>query len=212
MGEWGATRDGTAHTRGTYDRIAGRYAEQQGGDRATQPPLFAQLESSFLSLLPPGALILDVGCGPGFDAALFRRRGCRVVGIDLSHAMLAIAAPALAGRVLQADMRALPLAEGSADGVWSVASLLHVPDADTAKVIGEWHRVLRGGGVLALVTAVDGRSGFEAVPYAEGEERWFVYRDEGALYEGIVGAGFALRARAQVSGSRRWATYLVQKG
>src|SRR5512138_3884609 len=39
----------------------------------------------------PGALVLDVATGTGQQAFAFARRGCRVVGLDLTDAMLAIA-------------------------------------------------------------------------------------------------------------------------
>ena len=42
----------------------------------------------FLSLLPKGALILDLGCGPGRDAKVFAGKGFRVVGVDLSKNMI----------------------------------------------------------------------------------------------------------------------------
>jgi len=49
-------------------------------------------ENAFVSSvlgLRPGMRVLDVGCGYGRHVALLARRGCRVVGIDLSRAMLA---------------------------------------------------------------------------------------------------------------------------
>ncbi len=56
----GATSD-------TYDRIATAYA----GRAELTPPLKAHLEA-FIGALPPGARVLDVGCGPGTHAALVR--------------------------------------------------------------------------------------------------------------------------------------------
>jgi ubiquinone/menaquinone biosynthesis C-methylase UbiE len=45
-----------------------------------------------------------------------------VTGIDRSAGMLAIAAKALPGRVAQADLRSLPLASESLDGIWCSAA------------------------------------------------------------------------------------------
>jgi 2-polyprenyl-3-methyl-5-hydroxy-6-metoxy-1,4-benzoquinol methylase len=42
----------------------------------------------------PGMRVLDVGCGLGWLAAEFARRGCQVVGIDLNDEYLALASKA----------------------------------------------------------------------------------------------------------------------
>ncbi len=60
--------------------------------------------------LKPGLRVLDVGCGNGFTCGEFLRRGCRVVGIDLSEQGIAQARRAHpAGRfeLLAADDRVL---------------------------------------------------------------------------------------------------------
>ena len=41
--------------------------------------------------LPPGARLLDVGCGPGRHSLELARRGYQVMGIDPSGAMIAAA-------------------------------------------------------------------------------------------------------------------------
>src|SRR5438045_1414960 len=39
--------------------------------------------------LPPGAWVLDAGCGPGLVSAALLHAGCRVLGVDLSNEMIA---------------------------------------------------------------------------------------------------------------------------
>lgn len=51
------------------------------------PQLFALAESA----LAPGARVLDMGCGNGALAGEFLKRGCSVVGVDLSAEGIAIA-------------------------------------------------------------------------------------------------------------------------
>jgi SAM-dependent methyltransferase len=62
-----------------------------------------------------GDRVLDLACGPGRHAAELERLGARVVGFDLSRAMLRRARErALAGGMLvRGDMRALPFCDGS---------------------------------------------------------------------------------------------------
>ena len=73
-------------------------------------------------------------------------------------------------------MRALPLVSRRLDGIWCVAARLHVEESDTPEVLHQFRRTLRDGGVLSLVTAAGESQGWEPVPYAPFERRWFVYR------------------------------------
>ena len=112
--------DPVRETRATYDRIATAYAERSG---APYPRLDPHVEW-FAGALPARGRAADVGCGPGRDTRLLRAAGLRVAGFDLSAAQLR--AGGLEG-VAQADMRALPLADSTVDGVWCQAALLHLP-------------------------------------------------------------------------------------
>ena len=102
--------------------------------------------------------------------------------------MLAVAAARAPGRLVQADLRALPLATGSVDGAWSSYVLLHLDAAGLACALAEAVRVLRPGGVLAVVLAQGEGTVLEPVPYAPERSRWFVGHtvDElGALVRGL---------------------------
>lgn len=60
--------------------------------------------------LRPGTRVLDVGCGNGFTCGEFLRRGCQVVGVDLSESGIAQARAAYPGgrfEVIPADDRLL---------------------------------------------------------------------------------------------------------
>ena len=60
-----------------------------------------------------GDQILDLACGPGRHAAELERLGGRVVGYDLSRAMLRRARARTGACLVRGDMRALPFREGS---------------------------------------------------------------------------------------------------
>ena len=92
--------------------------------------------------------ILDLGCGKGRFARALRDRGARVVGLDLSAAMLAEAAGV--DRV-RATARRLPLKTASFDGVIAVEVFEHLEARSRAAVIQEARRVLKPGGFLAIV-------------------------------------------------------------
>lgn len=196
--------------RATYDRIASRYAENHQLHESSGDSMFSKLEETFLSKVPYSGMIADVGCGPGFHAARFVARGFRTVGIDLSAGMLDVASQRLSGRLVQADMRDLPLSSDRIDGIWCLASLLHVPEVDTILVFREFKRVLRSSGVLALVTAVGESARLEAVPYVPGEQRWFVYRDPSILKGQLLAAGFSIILEDQIHDNRVWSMFLLQ--
>jgi arsenite methyltransferase len=101
----------------------------------------------------PGERVADVGCGPGFYVAELLEEvgpGGRVVGIDASPAMLALAARRCAGHAnagfAAADVTSLPLAEAGFDAALCVQVLEYVQDV--ASVLAGMHRALRPGGRL----------------------------------------------------------------
>ncbi len=96
-----------------------------------------------------GQAALDVGTGTGHFAQFLAERGARVVGVDISRAMLRVAA-AKSGMapLVQADAAALPFGDGIFDLVLSVTALEFVPDA--ARAAGEMARVCRSGGRLVV--------------------------------------------------------------
>ena len=202
----------TTLNRVTYDRIAGLYADNLDQLIVSGGRYFAALEDAFLSRLPRRGVVGDLGCGPGRDGARIAAAGHAVLGVDLSGSMLRLASTGLAGRVVQGDLRAVPLASASLDGIWNVASLLHVPEQGTGSVLREFRRLLRTEGVLALVTALGGEPRLETVPYAPAEQRWFVYRDGALLLEQVASAGLVVEHHEVVDGNRRWLTVLARAG
>lgn len=101
-----------------------------------------------------GALVLEVGCGPGTYSRRLALRfpGIDVVGIDHSEAQLRLARRAADGQGLRrcrfegADARSLPHADASVDAV--IVSRLFTVLHERGRALAEIHRVLRPGGRL----------------------------------------------------------------
>ncbi|HET8631179.1 MAG TPA: class I SAM-dependent methyltransferase [Thermomicrobiales bacterium] len=100
-----------------------------------------------------GRRVCDLGCGSGVAARALARAGARVVGVDLSAALLAIArryeaAEPLGVAYLRDDARALAaVADGAFDGVACNLALMDIDDLGaTARAV---RRVLRRGGWFA---------------------------------------------------------------
>jgi 2-polyprenyl-6-hydroxyphenyl methylase/3-demethylubiquinone-9 3-methyltransferase len=95
-----------------------------------------------------GRRVLDLGCGKGRFARRLAEAGAIVVGIDLSAAMLAEADAAGFGRV-RGSARRLPFGVAAFDAVVAVEVFEHLAAIDA--VLGEVRRVLRPGGIVAIV-------------------------------------------------------------
>ncbi|HZB49631.1 MAG TPA: class I SAM-dependent methyltransferase, partial [Mycobacteriales bacterium] len=112
----------------------------------------AEVERLLGRPLRAGEVLLDPGCGTGWQAAGLRRAapGVTVVGVDLSAGMLGKARAAGAGPLVQADATRLPLAAGSVDLVVTRGVLHHLPDVVAA--LADWRRVLRPGGAVVVAS------------------------------------------------------------
>ena len=98
----------------------------------------------YFSGFPPGAVVLDVGCGTGYDLQKLLDRGCTGWGVEVHEPSLA--AGLEKGRpLLRAPAEALPFEAGSADGVIFKGVL---PFTDEDRAFAELARVLRPGGRL----------------------------------------------------------------
>lgn len=100
--------------------------------------------------LPRDGLIVDAGCGTGKWPIFLRRRGYRVIGIDICYEACRIGCendPGFAG--IQGDVRQTPLKTGSVDAVLSLGVVEHDEAGPTA-ALRETRRILRPGGTLVL--------------------------------------------------------------
>lgn len=99
-----------------------------------------------------GSVILDAGCGSGAYLPLLEAvvgGTGHVIAADLAHENLA-AIPTGAAERMAADVSRLPLCDAAVDGVWSANVSQYFDDEGLSALLGEFARVLRPGGMLAL--------------------------------------------------------------
>ena len=127
-----------------WDKLGGDFATGQARQRAVA------------SLLPPGMVVADLGCGTGYLARALLGLCARIICVDRSRAMLEQARARLErhARGTQVELRAgeldaLPLADGEVDAVLAGMVLHHVRDLDRA--LAEMRRALRPGGAAVVL-------------------------------------------------------------
>jgi SAM-dependent methyltransferase len=138
-------------TETAYRQWADGYDAHLGYDEPFGGGMFASAETVIRSVLDalPAGVALDAACGTGRVARYLHVGGHKVIGVDSSPDMLAVAR----GLLPDADFRegalgALPLPDESVDLVASTLALCHVPDL--RPVMAEFARVLRPGGDLLI--------------------------------------------------------------
>lgn len=136
-----------------------------GYDKALYDSLPEQNIASFagtgnpfsLGPINPGDVVVDVGCGSGFDALITSKLigpTGRVTGIDMTPAMLTKARSgaeemgAANVEFREGHAEDLPLTDEYADVIISNGVLNLTPDKK--KTLGEWIRVLKPGGRLYI--------------------------------------------------------------
>jgi SAM-dependent methyltransferase len=168
-----------------YRRNAEAYAQREITSR------HARL-NKFLAPLPPGAAILELGCGAGGDSAEMLARGFDVSPTDGSPEMAEVASRRLGRAVATLLFHDLDAFEVF-DGVWANACLLHVPRDQLATVLSLIRRALKPGGVFYA-------------SYKEGEtggrdtlDRYYNYPSQDWL-------------RATYASAGNWGSLLMERG
>ncbi len=123
-----------------YDRIGSSYAST----RAADPRIVDTLEA--LLALPSGSVIADLGAGTGTYTYALASRGLQLIAVEPSAVMRDQAVPHPRVQWKQGSAEAIPLPDGSVDGVLSTLAVHHFHDLSRA--MEEIVRVCRGGPVV----------------------------------------------------------------
>jgi SAM-dependent methyltransferase len=182
--------------RGSYDRMARKYAEEFDDELSHRP-----LERAVLGALPelagldrtPG-VVADLGAGPAHVARHLRAADVPTVAVDLAPAMAAVAhhrnhVPSAAG-----SLTALPLADGSLAAAVVFYAVIHLDDAGLAAAAGELARVLRPGGVALVSFHVGDEVRHVDEWHGESVDLDFKFLQPGALRRVLAGAGLVVVA------------------
>lgn len=142
----------TERVTAAYSARAEEYATLLGSMDAVHPDDRAVVEAWAAGRSGP---LVDAGCGPGHWTAHLARQGHRVSGIDAVPEFVERARRTHGAVDADIDFRvgsldALPLADGSVDGVLAWYSVIHHEPSRIGGALDEFHRVLAPGGGLLL--------------------------------------------------------------
>jgi ubiquinone/menaquinone biosynthesis C-methylase UbiE len=157
--------------------------------------------------------ILDLGCGTGrFSGALAEHFGSRVIALEPSQRMLAIAREKASAGVtfLHGKGEAIPLPSAAVDLVFMSMVFHHFEDPK--RVVRECSRVLRDGGTICMRAGVAERT--EAYPFVRffpGVEQILhrMLQSVSAIQHVFFEAGFALASHEviQSEAAESWHSY-----
>jgi ubiquinone/menaquinone biosynthesis C-methylase UbiE len=115
-----------------------------------------------LEFVEQGAIIADVPCGIGRWWPMLAPKASRIIGVDISPAMLAharnrIPEVSTAVELMQGEAEHIPLEDTSVDYVFSFALTKHLPLGNQIRVIEEFARVCRHG-VISTFSIINARN------------------------------------------------------
>ncbi|WP_113910653.1 class I SAM-dependent DNA methyltransferase [Roseovarius dicentrarchi] len=138
--------------------------------------------AAFIAAMPPGARVLDIGCGPGRAAGQMAAAGLAVDAIDAVPEMVAMAAAQPGVTAWQASFDDIG-GDAIYDGVWANFSLLHAPRAALPGHLAAIHRALKPGGLLHIGMKTGTGAGRDDLG------RFYTYYTEAELRELLIAAG-----------------------
>ncbi|MDD5116344.1 MAG: methyltransferase domain-containing protein [Candidatus Omnitrophica bacterium] len=134
-----------------YDLTAEKTADEWYKNDILLPTI-----KEFVSFLPEGPKILDLGCGTGHETKRLAFAGAEVTGIDYSSECIRVAkkrCPECKFEIM--DFRNLDDRLGKFDGVFASGSLIHIKPHELPSVISVISRIFKKGGCF-LVIVQDG--------------------------------------------------------
>lgn len=186
-------------TVGAYERDARSYA-------AARPEVSAEMMEflqRFVDRIAHDGPILEIGSGPGFEAARLRTWGLDVRTSDISPAFVAM----LRGKGFDAAVLdpARDDLGGPYAGVLALACLLHVPRADLGAVLTRLRDATVPGGVLAVTLKAGDGEGW-STHGAVRSPRWFTYWRSEPLRQVLFEAGWHVEDCQEVDGTHEAGT------
>jgi ubiquinone/menaquinone biosynthesis C-methylase UbiE len=172
----------------------------------------------WLGQLPPGARLLDGGCGLGDWTLHFTRAGLPTLGLDISRATVELLQRKFPeAEFAVGDIRRTGLPDASFDGYFSWGTFEHFQDG-LGGCVAEAHRLLKPGGLLFVSVPFDNiRHSLRAILLdahrrqpETGARRFYQWRlTRAELADALARGGFAVED-VKIIGKRQGLQRLLQ--
>ena len=168
-----------------YDTIASEYLKTRRED--SEDVLLLQ---ELVVRLPKGAEVLDAGCGAGVPVTRFLSRYFNVTGVDFSEGQVRLARQLVPeARFLCQDMTELSFSDDCFDAVCSYYAIIHIPREEHQRLLLDFHRMLKPGGLMLVCLGAGDVSGGTEDDYLGVPMYWSHY-DADTNIEMLQKAGF----------------------
>lgn len=200
------------HTIAAYDAAAAAYRDGGLG----MSDLRLQQLKAFAGRLPHGSRVLEIGSGPGRDAAWLEEAGLRVRRTDVSPGFVdLLRTDGHRTDVLDPltdDLTDPEHPDRPYDGIWASASLLHVARHDLGRVLERLAEATADGGSLHASFKVGDGEGWSTHGEVD-RPRHFTFWRESALRALLDQAGWRVDAIVEHEGLRdeRWLAVLATR-
>ncbi|MFD7325790.1 class I SAM-dependent methyltransferase [Streptomyces sp. NPDC059875] len=185
--------------RHSYDTVAEEYALRLHEELAGKP-LDRALLAALLEQSEPGAVVADLGCGPGHVAAWLAGQGAKTVGVDLSTGMIE------AGRrrypeveFREGDLLDLPAEDGEFGAAVAFYSVIHLAQGELRAAFEEARRVLSPSGLLLVAFHVGEETRHLDEWWGHDVDVDFHFREPDSVVAPLEDAGFTVEMRMERS-------------
>ena len=144
-----------------YDRIAEAHATWATTVRTNERARYA---ARLIAAFPPGAPLLELGCGTGGPTTQALATHFELTGVDISPRSIELARAAVpSARFIVGDMTSVEFPDATFDAVAAFFSIIHVPRNEHGELFARIHRWLRPNGLLVAALGLsDNPAGYEA--------------------------------------------------
>lgn len=130
----------------SYEISSSDYHASHAGKLLAQDQL-----DDFISMVNAPARVLDIGCGPGYDAGYLAER-YSVTGVEISKKFADIAKyenPNV--EIINADIMTFNMGNNQYKGIWARDSIHHLKSAELDRIFPLLYNALVEGGILYLI-------------------------------------------------------------
>lgn len=157
----------------SYNNYADRYRDKF----SVYLPYTEQIKN-FTRMFKPDSRVLDIGCGPGLNSAVFSEAGHEVSGFDFSESMIAIAKENCPNGIFTVSSVSDFESEVKYDVICLSFIIVHLEDEEADRLIKSLSGMLAPDGLVYISFMTGKVPGWETTSFSESEIYFNYYKPE----------------------------------